>query len=203
MERFTQIPRITTGILKKANTVRIYLCIITIVDLVNPEGSIIPEGMLNGDWQAGSNLLWPQIPCPPKPSWAIFWKHIQATFCTLAPQCQPSHFRVSLDKQLGSWYLVPRNTWYQCYKSRCNLYLRQIEGTTITELLPSKMKGYYHSTGIVQDIPLDSHPIAYQQVGKNVWTQRPINPSLSTSSKNPPPGHLISNTLTNPTTEQL
>jgi hypothetical protein len=60
---------------------------------------------------------------------------------TLTPQYQPSHFSVSLDKQLGSWYLVARNTWYQCYKSRCNLYLRQIEGTTITELLLSKTKG--------------------------------------------------------------
>jgi hypothetical protein len=43
MERFTQIPRITTGILKKANTVQIYLRIITIADLVNPEGTTIPE----------------------------------------------------------------------------------------------------------------------------------------------------------------
>jgi hypothetical protein len=33
--------------------------------------------------------------------------------------------------------------------------------------------------------------------------QRPINLSLLTSSENPPPGHLISNTLTNPTIEQL
>jgi hypothetical protein len=72
IERFTQIPRITTGILKKVITVRIYLCIITISDLVNPKGTTLPEGMLNGDWQAGSNLLWPQIPCPPKPYWAIF-----------------------------------------------------------------------------------------------------------------------------------
>ncbi len=203
MERFTQIPRITTGILKKTNTVQIYLHIFTIADLVNPEGTTVPEGMLNGDWQAGSNLLWPQIPCPSKPNWEIFRKCIRATFCTLAPQYQPSHFSVSLDKQLGSCYLVPRNAWYQCYKLRCNLYLRQIEGTTTTELLPSKTKGYYHSTGTVQKIPLDSQLIAYQQVEKNVWTQRPINLSLSTSSKNPPPGHLIGNTLTNPTTERL
>jgi hypothetical protein len=166
MERFTQIPRITTGILKKTNTVRIYLHIITIADLLNAEGTTIPEGMLNGDWQAGSSLLRPQIPCPPKPYWEIFRKCIRATFCILAPQYQPSQISFGLDKQLESWYLVPRNTWYQCYKSRCNLYLRQIEGTTITELSPSKMKGYYHSTGTVQEIPLDSHPIAYQQVGK-------------------------------------
>ncbi len=50
---------------------------------------------------------------------------------------------------------------------------------------------------------MDSHSIAYQQVGKNVWMQRPINLSLSTTSKNPPSGHLISNILTDPTTEQL
>jgi hypothetical protein len=99
--------------------------------------------------------------------------------------------------------LVPRSTWYQCYKSRRNLYLRQIEGTTIRELLPTKTKGYYRSTGTIQEIPLDSHPIAYQQVGKNVWMQCPTNLSLLTSSKNPPPGHLISNTLINPTTERL
>jgi hypothetical protein len=65
------------------------------------------------------------------------------------------------------------------------------------------MKGYYHSTGTVQEISLDSHPISYQQVGKNVWMQHLINLSLLTSSKNPPPGHLINNTLTNPTTERL
>jgi hypothetical protein len=37
MDRFIQIPRITTGILKKVNTVQLYLQIIIIADLVNPE----------------------------------------------------------------------------------------------------------------------------------------------------------------------
>jgi hypothetical protein len=51
MERFTTIPRITTGQLKQANTVRLYLRVISIADLTDPEGSTIPDGMLTGDWQ--------------------------------------------------------------------------------------------------------------------------------------------------------
>jgi len=65
MERFTTIPRITRGQLKQANTVRLYLRVITIADLTAPEGSTIPDGMLTRDWQAGSDLLWPDIPCLP------------------------------------------------------------------------------------------------------------------------------------------
>ncbi len=36
-------------------TVRLYLRVITIADLTDPEGSTIPDGMLTGDWQAGSD----------------------------------------------------------------------------------------------------------------------------------------------------
>ena len=67
MEKFTRIPGITASTLRRANTVRIYLrAVITIADLANPGGTTIPDGMLNGDWQAGTDLLWPRIPCPPK-----------------------------------------------------------------------------------------------------------------------------------------
>ncbi len=203
MERFIQIPRITMGTLKKANTVQIYLQVITIADLTNPEDIVIPDGMMNGDWQAGTDLLWHRIPYPPNPYWAIFRKCMKATFCTLAPQYQPSHYSVSLDKTLGPWHAVKRNTWSQCYKTRLNLYLRQWEGTVITILSPSKTKGYYHTTETVKEIPIDSNPAAHQQIGNNVWTQCPINLSLNTSYKTPPPGHLVHNTLTDPHTERL
>jgi hypothetical protein len=91
----------------------------------------------------------------------------------------------------------------QCYKTRLNLYLRQREGTVITKLSPSKTKGYYHATGTVTEIPINSHPIPHQQIGNNVWTQCPLNLSLNTSHETPPPGHLIHNTLTDPHTERL
>ena len=45
--------------LKQANTVWLYLRVVTITDLSNTKGTFIPNGMLNGDWQAGSNLKWP------------------------------------------------------------------------------------------------------------------------------------------------
>ena len=107
IERFTTIPRITRGQLTQANTVRLYLRVITIADLTDPEGSTIPDGMLTGDWQAGSDLLWPDIPCPPKKYWATFRKCIRATFSTHAPKYQPAQFSIRLDRTLGPWHAVP------------------------------------------------------------------------------------------------
>ena len=49
MEGFTTIPGITKGQFKQANTVRLYLRVITIADLTDPDGSTIPDGMLTGD----------------------------------------------------------------------------------------------------------------------------------------------------------
>jgi hypothetical protein len=168
MERFAKIAGITTGILKKANIVCIYLRVITIADLANPEGTTIPDGLMKGDWQAGIDLIWPQILCPPKPYWAIFKKCMKATFFKQAPQHQPSHYSVSLYENLGPWYKVKCNTWYPCYKAKNNLYLRQHDSSLISKLSPSKTKGYYHTTGTVSKIQTDSHPIAHQQV-RNNW----------------------------------
>ncbi len=166
MEHFTAIPRITRGKLKQANTVRLYLRVISIADLTAPEGSTIPDGMLTGDWQAGSDLLWPDIPYPPNWYWATFCKCIRATFSTRAPRYQPAHFSIRLDINLGSWHTVPRNTWYPCYKSDSQLFLRQNNTHLITVMTASKVKGYYHATGTTIILPLASHPITYQQIDK-------------------------------------
>ncbi len=168
MEQFTTIPGITKGQLKQANTVRLYLRAITMADLTDPDGSTIPDGMLTGDWQAGSDLLWLDIPCPPKRYWASFRKCIRATFSTLAPKYQPAHFSICIDKTLGPWYAAPRNTWYPCYKSESQLFLRQHDTPLITIMTESKVKGYYNATGAATALPLMSHPITYQQIGQDV-----------------------------------
>ena len=49
IERFTAIQGATTGELKKVNMVRLYLRVVTIVDLSHPSGGYIPDGMLTGD----------------------------------------------------------------------------------------------------------------------------------------------------------
>ena len=66
MERFSLIEGITTGELTMANEVRIYLRVITIADLTHPNGKYIPDEMLDGAWQSGSDLRWPEQPLPPK-----------------------------------------------------------------------------------------------------------------------------------------
>ena len=67
----------------------------------------------------------------------------------------------------------------------------------------SKVKGYYHATGTTTSLPLNSHPITYQQIGHDVWTHRPTNLALDIEQTSPPPGLLIANTPTEPTTEHL
>ena len=203
MECFTAIPRITTGQLKQANTGRLYLRVISIADLTDPEGSTIPDGMLTGDWQAGSNLLWPDIPCPPKRYWATFRKCILATFSTRAPRYQPAHFSIRLNINLESWHAVPRNTWYPCYKSDSQLFLQQNDTNLITIMTASKVKRYYHATGTTKMLPLARHSITHQQIGQDVWTYRPTNLALDVEKTRPPPGILINNTLSDPTTEKL
>ena len=74
MELFSAIPGITQGQLEKINAVRLYLRVITLADLADPDGTHIPDGMLTGDWQAGSDLLVPDIQQPPKDWWKLFRK---------------------------------------------------------------------------------------------------------------------------------
>jgi hypothetical protein len=70
MAWFSTIPGIKLAHLRQANTVQLYLQVITIADLCNPTGLYIPHGMLNGNWHASSDLLWPQQPQPPR---SYFW----------------------------------------------------------------------------------------------------------------------------------
>jgi hypothetical protein len=198
MERFIQIPRIMTDILKKVNTV-----LTNYNNCRSSEPGRHHNLQWNDEWGLASRikLAMAQDLVPTQIILGTILKmhpsnilHTILTIPTFPFQCQPR-------QAAWVWHPVPRNTWYPCSKTKSNLYLRQIDSTTVTKLLPSKMKGYYCSTGTVQEIPLDSHPITYQQVGENVWTQRPSNLSLSTSKENPPPGHLIYNTLTNLTME--
>jgi hypothetical protein len=65
MGKFITIPKI-------ANSVRLFLRVVTISDLADIAGRIIPEGILTGDWQANSDLKWPYQPKPSKAAWRDF-----------------------------------------------------------------------------------------------------------------------------------
>ena len=98
MERFVEIQGATVGQLRKVNTVRLYLRVVTITDLTHPSGEYIPDGMLMGDWQAGSDLEWPHQPCPPRSHWALF-----RIFYALLFVREPHHTR----EQIIAWNSTP------------------------------------------------------------------------------------------------
>ena len=203
MDQFSMIPGITRAKLRRANAVRIFLRVFSVADLADMQGTHIRDGMLQGDWQAGSDLLWPYQPKPPKAFWACFRWCIRQTICRGEHPNQPAHYSMRLDTPLGQWLPVPRNTWYTAYRSHTNLYWRRINDEHIYILTPSKTSGFYHHSGTTATLPLDSHPISFQQVGETIWTRSPFRPGCSPAQDSLPPGHMVENTLCSPTTEVI
>ena len=115
MEQFCNISGITRAKLRRANAVRLYLRVLTIADLTDVAGTHIRDGMLDGDWQAGSDLKWPYQPKPPKAFWSTFRWCLRHTFCSRQCPHQPASYAMQLDDALGCWLLVPRTTWYSAY----------------------------------------------------------------------------------------
>ena len=81
MEQFCMITGIKRAKLRQGNAVQLYLQVLTIADLADVAGTHIWDGMLDGDWQAGSDLQWPYQPKPPKAFWATFRWCLCHTFC--------------------------------------------------------------------------------------------------------------------------
>jgi hypothetical protein len=203
MECFAAIPNITIAQLRHANVVRLYLRVITIADLSDPTGHYIPCGMLTGDWRAGSDLLWPHQPQPPRAYFRTFRKCLRQTFCQRVPI--DFHYKDSMDHDvpLGPWFPVARATWFPVYRTKSELYWRKKDDTELFVLTRSNTTGFYHYSHTTTILPLESHPITYQQIGNDIWTQRSYRMASMHSPTDEPAGHLVSNTLSSPTTEIL
>ena len=52
-------------------------------------------------------------------------------------------------------------------------------------------------------LPIDSHPVTYQQIGNDLWTQKPYHLILLDALPDLSVGHLVSNMLSAPDTEVL
>jgi hypothetical protein len=202
MSRFMSIPRITNTQLRRANIVRLFLRVFTIADLCDATGTYIPSGMLNGVWQAGSDLLWPHQP-PPKSYFSTFRNCLRKTFCTKLPGDFYYNDSMELDVPLGPWLPVPRTTWFPVYCTKSELYWRKKDDSQLFVLVKSKVSGFYHYHHTTTILPLDSHPITFQQIGHDLWTQRPYRLASLPNSPELPAGHLVSNTLSNPRTEMI
>ena len=114
MEAFNSIPGISRANCR-ANAVRLFLRVVSIADLCNVQGTHIRDGMLQGDWQVGSDFKWPFQPKPPKPFWATFRWCLRQSFCTTTCPHQPASYCMKLDAPLGTWHAVPQNTWFPAY----------------------------------------------------------------------------------------
>ena len=104
---------------------------------------------------------------------------------------------MTLDSSLGPWLVVKRNTWFPVYWTDNTLLWRARDDTTLNVLTRSETSGFYHFSHTTDVLPLESHPITYQQIGQKIWTQRPYRIAELLS------GHIVSNTLTNPSTDTL
>ena len=88
MKAFKSIQGVTRAILHHANSIHIFLGVVTIVDISNIHGT---HGM--GCYRAtgsGSNLKWPFQPKQPKAFWATFHWCLRQTFCTTTSPHQPA-----------------------------------------------------------------------------------------------------------------
>lgn len=203
MGQFLQIPGVKTSQLRQANTVRLYLRVVTLADICDPTGQYIPSGMLTGDWQAGSDLKWPFQPCPPKSYFATFRRLLRKSFCTSVPIHHHHADSMELDRPLGKWLPVKRNVWFPAYRTEKEIYWRVKDDWDLHVLTKSEVSGFYHYSHTTRDLPLGSHPVPYQQIGESIWTQRPYRIHQAQDGEVLPPGHIIDNTLSDPKSDIL
>ncbi len=171
--------------------------------LCDPTGAYIPHGMLTGDWQAGSNLLWPCQPKPPRSYFGTFHRCLLRMFCTEMPLDFNYKVSMDLDICLGPWLPVPWVTWIPVYWTQSELFWGKKDDTELFVLVKSPVSGFYPYNRTITTLPLKSHPITYQQIGNDLWTQLPYRIAPPTDSAALLAGHLVSNTLTSPYSEIL
>ena len=149
------IPGMTPSTAAKANYCRTLAKVITIAELANERGDAIPGNRMDGQWQAKSNLEWPNIPCPPKAYWAIFRRCIRQAFAKNRRPgrlCQP----VRLDVPLGKWITATRHVQYKYYRTENSAYHRTESSIMQYNAVD---RGVFHVHGASADIPEEAHPI--------------------------------------------
>ena len=76
---------------------------------------------------------------------------------------------MDLDEPLGQWYAVPRNMWYHCYCTPTHLYWHGNDCSVIQQFQQGKVSGFFEYEADISDVPLETQPIKYQQVGEAVF----------------------------------
>ena len=195
MEAFIRSGMFTKHELITANRVRIWMRIVSIADITDPSGRFIPDDVLNGEFRAGSDLRWPNSATPTRRQFSTFRRMIHQTFCPKVPKYQRASYSLELDKPLGLWLPVPRNTWWDVCLSDTSLYCRT-DNIRVIQVYEKDSLGFYTPTNTVSSMPLESHPICCTKLGDRYWTRKTLLLAPLPVEESKQPGYVVHDTLT-------
>ena len=105
---------------------------------------------------------------------------------------------MALDKPLGKWFPVKRNTWYDSYRGKGVIYKRgeTANGQSLLQKLTEQpaQSGFYKYECNVEEIPIDCYPMKMTEVEEGMWTRRPHQMGQQQKQDAKPPGYVIEDT---------
>jgi hypothetical protein len=152
--------------LRILNYVRLFLRVITIADIANEQGTIIPGQRFSGSWQAKSIITWPEIPKPPPKYLTMFRRYCQQIFGSTSDG-KRRYNAITLKQPLGPWLKVPRHTLYDSYLTANHIY--QCNGSTYKAYQQHNNKTYQYSF-TTTSIDSDHIPICAGYRDHESWT---------------------------------
>ena len=168
MHTFLTIPGITRKKLERANYWRIYLRIITVSDIADEIGKIVPSGRLYGQWQAHSTLNWPDIPKPDRKCMNDF------NWCFRKSFLHNSNVRNNRKQQqltipLGPWLGNNCHILYEYSMTESAAFQRQQDG--IQRYARIFNTNIFDIDIKVDTIPSNAQPIRARSDSSHLWTQ--------------------------------
>jgi hypothetical protein len=145
---FMRIKGMTKGKLEKLNYVRLFLHVITIADLANEQGNIIPGHRFSGKWQANSSLEWPDIPTPPP----HYFTMIRSMLRQAIGRNTDGHKRynaITLRKKLGTWYQTERHINHEFVRTDTQIFQRQRSSYKVYTKATRTTFNYSHTTTLL------------------------------------------------------
>ena len=118
----------------QVNSVRIWLRVIRIAELADPDGACISPEKFSGNWRDDSTLAWTNQPLPTKKLFKTFYHYVWKDFCSNVKRHIRKE-RLTLDRRLGSWHRQrrhSRNEWYRTHKWIYNVTPTADGGETVT-----------------------------------------------------------------------
>ena len=169
-----------------ANLCRVYLRVITIAELANEKGTMIPGNRMNGKWRAQSSLEWPDIPCPQKHHWRIFRMLVRRSFSHTRRANSNLNAPVILDNSLGKWNIATRHIQYDHYRTSDQAFMRN--GPVFQVYGGPTSSDIFFREGETASIPKHSIPISARYDGDEMWTNEKydinVTPTVAQISTN-------------------